>query len=96
MRYGAVPLVHATGGLRDTVKPYDDQHPDGWGFVFEDYTPEALKAAMDTALSAYYEDGALWERLQKRCMAQDFSWDEPAKAYIALYQDLLNGRHISA
>lgn len=96
MRYGAVPLVHATGGLRDTVKPYDDQHPDGWGFVFEDYTPEALKAAMDTALSAYYEDGALWERLQKRCMVQDFSWDEPAKAYIALYQDLLNGHHISA
>lgn len=96
MRYGAVPLVHATGGLRDTVKPYDDQHPDGWGFVFEDYTPEALKAAMDTALLAYYEDGALWERLQKRCMAQDFSWDEPAKAYIALYQDLLNGHHISA
>lgn len=96
MRYGAVPLVHATGGLRDTVKPYDDQHPDGWGFVFEDYTPEALKATMDTALSAYYEDGALWERLQKRCMAQDFSWDEPAKAYIALYQDLLNGHHISA
>ena len=96
MRYGAVPLVHATGGLRDTVKPYDDQHPDGWGFVFEDYTPEALKAAMDTALSAYYEDGALWERLQKRCMAQDYSWDEPAKAYIALYQNLLNGHHISA
>ena len=64
MRYGAVPLVHATGGLRDTVKPSDDQHPDGWGFVFEDYTPEALKATMDTALSAYYEDGALWERLQ--------------------------------
>ncbi len=72
MRYGAVPLVHATGGLRDTVKPYDDQHPDGWGFVFEDYTPEALKAAMDTALSAYYEDGTLWERLQKRCTAQFF------------------------
>ena len=90
MRYGAVPLVHATGGLRDTVKPYDDQHPDGWGFVFEDYTPEALKAAMDTALSAYYEDGALWERLQKRCMAQDFSWEQPAKEYIQLYENLLH------
>lgn len=90
MRYGAVPLVHATGGLRDTVKPYDDQHPDGWGFVFEDYTPEALKATMDTALSAYYEDGALWERLQKRCMAQDFSWEQPAKEYIQLYENLLH------
>lgn len=90
MRYGAVPLVHATGGLRDTVKPYDDQHPDGWGFVFEDYTPEALKATMDTALSAYYEDGALWERLQKRCMAQDFSWEQPAKEYIRLYENLLH------
>lgn len=95
MRYGAVPLVHATGGLRDTVKPYDSQHLDGWGFVFADYTPEALKAALDTALAAY-ADGELWENLQKRCMAQDFSWDEPAKAYIALYQDLLNGHHISA
>lgn len=90
MRYGAVPLVHATGGLRDTVKPYDDQHPDGWGFVFEDYTPEALKATMDTALSAYYQDGALWERLQKRCMAQDFSWEQPAKEYIRLYENLLH------
>ena len=49
MRYGAVPLVRATGGLKDTVKPYDKEHPDGWGFVFEDYTPEALRGALMAA-----------------------------------------------
>ena len=89
MRYGAVPLVRATGGLKDTVKPYDKDHPDGWGFVFEDYTPEALRAALTDALTVY-QDGETWEGLEKRCMTQDFSWTQPAKDYIALYEKLLN------
>lgn len=89
MRYGAVPLVRATGGLKDTVKPYDKDHPDGWGFVFEDYTPEALRAALTNALTVY-QDGETWEGLEKRCMAQDFSWTQPAKEYTQLYEKLLN------
>ena len=89
MRYGAVPLVRATGGLKDTVKPYDKDHPDGWGFVFEDYTPEALRAALTDALTVY-QDGETWEGLEKRCMTQGFSWTQPAKDYIALYEKLLN------
>ena len=89
MRYGAVPLVRATGGLKDTVKPYDSEHPDGWGFVFEDYTPDALRAALKDALAAY-RDSETWERLEKRCMTQDFSWTQPAKDYIALYEKLLS------
>ncbi len=89
MRYGAVPLVRATGGLKDTVKPYDNEHPDGWGFVFEDYTPEALRAALTDALTVY-QDGETWEGLEKRCMAQDFSWTQPAKDYIQLYEKLLS------
>ncbi len=89
MRYGAVPLVRATGGLKDTVKPYDKDHPDGWGFVFEDYTPEALRAALTDALTVY-QDGETWEGLEKRCMAQDFSWTQPAKDYIQLYEKLLS------
>ena len=89
MRYGAVPLVRATGGLKDTVKPYDSEHPDGWGFVFEDYTPDALRGALREAL-AVYQDGETWEDLEKRCMNQDFSWNQPAKDYIRLYEKLLS------
>lgn len=89
MRYGAVPLVRATGGLKDTVKPYDKDHPDGWGFVFEDYTPEALRAALTNALTVY-QDGESWEGLEKRCMTQNFSWTQPAKDYTQLYEKLLN------
>ena len=89
MRYGAVPLVRATGGLKDTVKPYDKDHPDGWGFVFEDYTPEALRGALMDALTVY-QDGETWETLEKRCMTQDFSWTQPAKDYVRLYEGLLN------
>ena len=89
MRYGAVPLVRATGGLKDTVKPYDKEHPDGWGFAFEDYTPEALRGALTDALTVY-QDGETWETLEKRCMTQDFSWTQPTKDYIALYEKLLN------
>ena len=89
MRYGAVPLVRATGGLKDTVKPYDSEHPDGWGFVFEDYTPDALRGALREAL-AVYQDSETWEDLEKRCMTQDFSWTQPAKEYIRLYEKLLS------
>ena len=89
MRYGAVPLVRATGGLKDTVKPYDSEHPDGWGFVFENYTPDALRGALRDALTVY-QDGNTWETLEKRCMTQDFSWTQPAKDYIQLYEKLLN------
>lgn len=88
MSYGAVPVVRATGGLKDTVKPYDQDHPHGCGFVFQDYTAEALKNAMERAVEAY-RDKDTWEGLQKRCMAQDFSWNEPAAEYIKLYQSLL-------
>ena len=89
MRYGAVPLVRATGGLKDTVKPYDKEHPNGWGFVFEDYTPDALRGALRKALKTY-QDGETWEELEKRCMNQDFSWTQPAKDYIRLYEKLLS------
>lgn len=89
MRYGAVPLVRATGGLKDTVKPYDREHPDGWGFVFEDYTPDALRGALREALTVYQDSGT-WEGLEKRCMTQDFSWTQPAKDYIQLYEKLLS------
>ena len=88
MRYGAVPVVRATGGLKDTVAPYDEAHPEGWGFVFTDYSADALRGALRAAL-AVYENQEEFEQLQRRAMEQDFSWEEPAKAYIRLYERLI-------
>lgn len=91
MRYGTVPVVHLTGGLRDTVKPYDQDHPDGWGFGFEAYSAEAMREALVRALTVYWNTEE-WETLEKRCMAQDFSWEKPVAAYRALYRSMLEQR----
>lgn len=88
MRYGTVPVVRATGGLKDTVPPYDEAHPDGCGFVFEAYSAQDLQNTMERAVKAF-RDKPLWYELQKHCMEQNYSWDEPAGAYIRLYESLL-------
>ena len=82
LRYGAVPIVHATGGLRDTVE-------DGvTGFVFDEPTPHGLWEAVDQALYLYTIKPA-WKRMMLNGMKQDFSWEHSAKEYAALYQSML-------
>ena len=84
LRYGTPPVVHATGGLRDTVQ-------DGVnGFVFPEPTAHALWVAVDRALAAY-ADPASWKKLVRAGMAQDFSWIHSAKDYAALYRTVLGG-----
>jgi len=86
MRYGALPLVHPVGGLADTVR--DVAQEDGTGFTFAPFTVEAFLAAVDRA-SALYRDPAAWRAVQRRAMAQDFSWAASARAYEALYRQAL-------
>lgn len=86
MRYGTVPVVRWTGGLRDTVTPY--QGESGLGFVFEDYSPEALHGAFLTAERLYYDHRDAWDALVQRDMAADFSWDASARRYQELYEAL--------
>ncbi|MCP5279804.1 MAG: glycogen synthase GlgA [Thiobacillus sp.] len=82
LRYGTVPIVHATGGLADTVE-------DGLtGFVFDEPTPHALWLAVEQALELYPIKPA-WKRMMQNGMKQDFSWEHSAKAYAALYQRML-------
>ncbi len=88
MRFGAVPVVRETGGLRDTVVPFNSQHPEGWGFTFSVYDKQHLRDAVSSALAAFRVPET-WETLQKRCMARDSSWNGPAKEYLAVYEDLL-------
>jgi starch synthase len=82
LRYGAVPIVHATGGLADTVE-------DGvTGFVFTEPTAHALWLAVEQALDLYPIKPA-WRRMMQNGMKQDFSWEHSAKAYAALYRRML-------
>jgi starch synthase len=84
LRYGTVPIVRATGGLADTVRPFDPSSAVGTGFTFRDYTPEALLATLRLAVESY-RDRALWRELQRTGMNQDLSWDASARRYIDVY-----------
>jgi starch synthase len=86
MRYGTVPIVHATGGLRDTVR--DQRERGGTGFVFDEPSAHALAAALRRAMD-FRKDARAWRGLQLRGMRQDFSWDRAARKYAAVYRQAL-------
>lgn len=84
MHYGAVPVVHRTGGLADTVLDYHE-HPDrATGFIFDAYTPEACAEALERALRVY-RDREAWTAIQTRGMKADFSWKGSAQKYVDIY-----------
>lgn len=85
MRYGTLPIVRETGGLRDSVK--DDGNGDGYGFTFKTYNAHDMLDACARA-RASYDDVKGWKALMKRAMQCDYSWDASADVYIALYQEL--------
>jgi starch synthase len=85
LRYGTVPVVRATGGLDDTIEPFDLQHGTGTGFKFVEYSGDALLHAIRQALHSYSNDG-VWSRIQLNGMAKDFSWNTSAAEYAKLYE----------
>jgi starch synthase len=84
-RYGAVPVVRKTGGLKDTVTDYQPKTGLGTGFLFTEYSAEALVVALRRALEAYAAK-TKWKRLMQRGMKQDFSWEHSAREYVKLYR----------
>jgi starch synthase len=90
MKYGTVPVVRATGGLLDTVAPVDPKKGTGTGFLFQEYSAEAFIKALNKAIEAY-QDKKLWKKIMLNGMAQDFSWQASAKAYLNLYERLVSG-----
>jgi starch synthase len=88
MRYGTVPVVHATGGLRDTVPPADKDGKGGLGFTFQSYNAHDFMASVKNCLRLYREDREGFRALQQRDMTQDFSWDKPAARYMELFQNM--------
>ncbi len=86
MRYGTVPVVHATGGLRDTVPPADENGEGGLGFTFQSYNGDDFLASVKRCLNLYHNNREGFRALQYRDMTQDFSWNVPAGRYMELFR----------
>ena len=86
MRYGTVPVVHATGGLRDTVPGVDESGKNGLGFTFQSYNADDFYGALTRCLNLYQRDPEGFRALQRTDMEQDFSWEGPAQKYMELFR----------
>jgi starch synthase len=89
MRYGTLPLVRETGGLKDTVWGYWDVGDDANGFSFRDFDPEGLRNAVDLALELWYDKPDTWAKLRSNALAMNYGWEESAQKYRELYSSLL-------
>ena len=84
LKYGTVPIVRATGGLDDTIEPWDARTGKGTGFKFSEYNGESLLLTVKAALQAF-RDVASWQVLMRNGMTKDFSWGASAKEYVKVY-----------
>ena len=89
-RYGTVPIVRETGGLKDTVEPYDEFRNAGTGFSFANYNADEMLATINYAKKIFFERSADWDKLVSRGMKKDFSWNSSAKQYEGLYNWMIN------
>lgn len=87
LRYGTIPVVHQTGGLKDTVQQYNKYTQEGNGFVFENYNAHEMMYALKRALS-FYGNYEIWHKIQLNAVQADYSWKRSAKEYEALYERL--------
>ena len=88
LRYGTLPIVRETGGLKDTVYPYDEYGNTGTGFSFSNYNAHEMLATINYAKHIFYDRRREWNKLIDRAMAQDFSWNNSARQYEDLYRRL--------
>jgi starch synthase len=95
LKYGTVPIVRATGGLDDTIEPWDARTGKGTGFKFSEYNGEALLATVKEALRAF-RDQTSWQTLMRNGMAKDFSWTASAKEYVRVYEKAQQTRGMPA
>ncbi|MCI7056429.1 glycogen synthase GlgA [Selenomonas bovis] len=87
LRYGTIPVVRQTGGLKDTVQQYNKYTQEGNGFVFDNYNAHEMMYALKRALS-FYGNYEIWHKIQLNAVQSDFSWKRSAKEYEALYKRL--------
>lgn len=92
MKYGTVPVVHATGGLDDTVDDWDPATGRGTGFKFHEQTAEAFHTALQRALGIFRKDKAAWTKIMRNGMARSYSWEKPAAEYVEVYRQVARGK----
>lgn len=90
LRYGTVPIVRETGGLKDTIEAYNEYEHLGTGFSFANYNAHELLETIRYAMKTYYKDKKAWDGIVKRGMTRDFSWESSAREYEQLYEKLIN------
>ena len=88
LRYGTVPIVRETGGLKDTVEPYNEYEHTGTGFSFANYNAHEMLGAIRYAMRIYQAYREDWHGIMRRGMEQDFSWNASAREYERLYEKL--------
>ena len=89
LRYGTLPIVRETGGLRDTVQPYNEFEGTGTGFSFSNYNAHEMMGTVRYAEKIYYDKRREWNKMIDRAMEQDFSWEHSALEYQELYDWLI-------
>ena len=88
MRYGTLPVVRETGGLQDSVQPYNKYTGEGTGFSFANMNADEMAASLLDACEVFWTDSDAWTQLQKQAMEADFGWDVRAEEYMDIYHDL--------
>jgi starch synthase len=88
LKYGALPVARATGGIQEIIEDYDPTMERGYGFLFYEYSSEAFWDAIKRA-RAIFRDQPLWTTLMERAMSRNFSWDAAAQRYEQLYHELI-------
>ena len=88
MRYGTLPLVRETGGLKDTVEPYNEFEKKGTGFSFYNYNSNEMMDVLRMAVSVYYDRKDDWKLMVRNAMSLDVSWEKSAYTYCLLYKEL--------
>ncbi|MDE6540043.1 MAG: glycogen synthase GlgA [Ruminococcus sp.] len=90
LRYGTVPIVRETGGLRDTVQPYNEFDGTGTGFSFANYNAEEMLGVINYSKHIYFNHRDQWDKMVYRGMTTDYSWNSSAKQYEGMYNWIIN------
>jgi len=89
LRYGTIPIVRETGGLKDTVEPYNEYNATGTGFSFANYNAHEMLYTIKYAMDVFYNHKRDWNKMVERAMKKDFSWNTSAPEYEKLYESML-------
>ena len=93
MRYGTLPLVRETGGLIDTVIPFNEHTNEGNGFSFTNYNANDMLNVINYSFDIFTNSKDKWKMMAERNMQADFSWNKSAKKYVELYSQILCLQH---